>query len=244
MTQAPRRPFAFSLIELLVVIAIIALLVGIIAPSLKRAKAQASISVCRAHLRQLMIANVAYAALSNNRLPAMKGFNDSGTPEDSVETGTLHTSGVLTAPKLWLCPKDNRPEDTYAFSFTLNMRVELQPQYDTLDGANASHRLSGDDVGRRISTLPSPSRTILLAEENTDPAGWPQINDPAFLYHDYTEDRHLGMSQVGYLDGSAVQIPPGIQLWNATPNSHPDIPSGTLHPGPYTPWWPVDPVDP
>ncbi len=51
---------AFTLIELLVVIAIIALLLAIIAPALKRAKAQAQRIVCSSHQKGLGLAMAAY----------------------------------------------------------------------------------------------------------------------------------------------------------------------------------------
>ena len=50
----------FTLIELLVVIAIIALLLAIIAPALKRAKAQAQRIVCSSHQKGLGLAMAAY----------------------------------------------------------------------------------------------------------------------------------------------------------------------------------------
>ena len=55
------RSQAFTLIELLVVISIIALLIAILLPALSKAKTSARQSICASNLRQLGIANTAYA---------------------------------------------------------------------------------------------------------------------------------------------------------------------------------------
>lgn len=60
MTISKRKMSGFTLIELLAVIAIIALLLAILVPALKTAKAKARQVVCRSNLRQLIIANIGY----------------------------------------------------------------------------------------------------------------------------------------------------------------------------------------
>ena len=61
---------AFTLIELLVVIAIVALLAGLLLPTLGRTKAKALDAACVNQLRQLGIATRAYAEDNQERLPS------------------------------------------------------------------------------------------------------------------------------------------------------------------------------
>src|SRR6185369_8524981 len=71
MTVRPdqRRAAAFTLVELLVVIAIIALLIGILLPSLGSARETARVTECKIHLRAITQAAFTYAYSSKGFVP-------------------------------------------------------------------------------------------------------------------------------------------------------------------------------
>ncbi|MEL7472063.1 MAG: prepilin-type N-terminal cleavage/methylation domain-containing protein [Planctomycetota bacterium] len=62
---------AFTLIELLVAIAIIALLIGLLLPTLASARAAGESAICRSQLRQIAIASTTYAEASDGHSPAL-----------------------------------------------------------------------------------------------------------------------------------------------------------------------------
>ncbi len=89
-TSSGRR--AFTLIELLVVIAIIALLVGILLPSLGRARTAAKLSIDANNQRQFMTASANYATDFKERLPSFS-WRGGGTNRNPNTTGVPVTAG-------------------------------------------------------------------------------------------------------------------------------------------------------
>ncbi len=82
---------AFTLIELLVVIAIIAILMGILMPTLNRAREQGRRAVCRNHAKTLTFCWIMYADENDDKIVNGEAYYDpTGTPVAPVPTSGPH----------------------------------------------------------------------------------------------------------------------------------------------------------
>jgi len=234
LERSPRRS-GFSLVELLVVIAILALLVAIFSPSLNLAKELAAMVRCRAHLHQLTGGGMIYAQASSGYLPGKKGIVDKWWYEENVapapgpwgvwqpyrgwmatlpiSCGLLARSEIVTNPEIWLCPKAklDSPGDFYRAKGQPNILYDPYTYHFSVNGRTTQGYPGGH---RSLHSFADASRTVILGEENTGwiPDSLEALNDPAFTQWDVSEPRHLGNSQVGFLDGHAEQMPPYLPI--------------------------------
>ena len=80
-----KRPKGFTLVELLVVVAIIAMLVGMLLPTLGRAREIVRFRMCMTNLKSVGLALSLHMTESNDRFPLL---TDLGNPVDSLSTTT------------------------------------------------------------------------------------------------------------------------------------------------------------
>ena len=93
--MCPRRRderIGFTLVELLVVIGIIAVLIGILLPTLSRARENARRIACMSNLRQVATAIVMYCGETRAGFPP---------PRCSADRGRRHW-GTATSPRRWV----------------------------------------------------------------------------------------------------------------------------------------------
>lgn len=103
----PRRP-AFSLVELLVVIGVIAVLLGILLPTLANARRQASTAKCLSNVRNMQIAQLMYAN-QNNGFLVQAGLTHGSHAMDG-DVGWIATlQSYYDTPLLLRCPSDDSP---------------------------------------------------------------------------------------------------------------------------------------
>jgi len=136
---SPARPRGFTLIELLVVMAIIAVLMGLLIPSLAAAREASRRVQCLSGLRGIGVAMLNYAALHGGDLPTKRalgnygfrrapGTRDPSDPRSLKETyglGALMDAGghIPGDSKIWVCPSQPRwmrdLGNTYAVAINL-----------------------------------------------------------------------------------------------------------------------------
>lgn len=108
-TTHPQRDQGFTLIELLVVIAIIAILAGLLLPTLAKAKEKGQRAKCLSNLRQIHVACTVYGM--DNRevlIPALYGTTQIClSPTDASLWTSLGLVVRSNAASIWTCP--NRP---------------------------------------------------------------------------------------------------------------------------------------
>ena len=177
----------FTLVELLVVIGIIALLIALLFPALGRAREAARAVACANNIRQIGIANIAYANRHGGTLPVpVLGTNlHFGRPESAIwatgdygildfSQGTLiaDLGGPSVAEQLFQCPSDSdRTYLSVGLSFVGDQLVTrefkwLPRNFSYLWNGEISDTHVRHDQFKtfRITSLRPPAEKVLLFE--------------------------------------------------------------------------------
>ena len=174
-----KRAFGFALMELLVVIGIIALLMGILTPSLSKAKQQAGRTACAANLRSIGMGFQMYIDDNSGIMPISQYF--SFDPNKPFVSKALMP--YLSDPEIFKCPCDtvdkyyDRYKSSYEYNNSLSNQAYLQLK-----------------SGRRHKTTDKKNIQVMYDRDNYHNRGRPKIgellNPPArnYLYADW----HVG----------------------------------------------------
>jgi prepilin-type N-terminal cleavage/methylation domain-containing protein len=206
---------AFTLVELLVVIGIIAVLVGLLLPSLQRARSAANRTVCLSNQRELMAAVAMYANQSKGAYPpgldganayqnnfvfrhpsaldaAYSGFNPPKRPyniDGWCLLGYVFITGVIKDPRAYYCP-EHKGSFTYPDAWEDTQSKFINYSYRFARQLKPP-RLGGPQL-RGTKSVTMDHFGFTFGTFGT-PASWPHTKPPGIV--------------VGYSDGHAQYWP-------------------------------------
>jgi competence protein ComGC len=170
-TARVTRVRAFSLVDVLVTLAVIAVLIGLLLPTLSGVRETTRQVVCRSNVRQFGYGIVLFADDHQDKVPKSDYANSqphltilvrrqNPTPWDGL--GFLFSQDYLPAPGVFYCPSHTgtHPFSTYADRWT---RTALELPYDQFD-IITNYQYRGDVPGMdRLSLITRP-RAALVAD--------------------------------------------------------------------------------
>ena len=237
--QTNRRS-AFSLVELLVVIGIIALLMGILLPSLAASREEARAMICTTHLDQIFKASYIYSTENDERLPRL-GY----LPSYGHGWWPTQIAGVLNSEAdIYLCPSDKAPYRGFQVvrqpGGSLVMAEGIEPGRFVLDvtyrgSCDLLADVEGTYIARRITDWDEPSSAVAMIEAIAQERFCFRFSDQLmkvgteewYATDPYVNawERHTGTSNLLFLDGGVGRHrPPEMpaiawqqEYWDSSP---------------------------
>jgi prepilin-type N-terminal cleavage/methylation domain-containing protein len=168
----------FTLIELLVVVAIIGILVSLLMPSLKSARAKAKVAVCASNLKQISFAFAKYVSNHNGQIPGnydygsgsertwddhLADYDGREVSEDRLK-GWIHKNSDF---EQYVCPADESTvhSSRHKRSYSITLGVK-NPNANTKRGIAAS---TGSGWTMNMLRIEQPSDTLAIVERH-DPS--------------------------------------------------------------------------
>ncbi len=172
--RIPQQRTAFTLIELLVVIAVIALLLSILMPSLRRAKAMAVRVGCGHNLKQVSIAVEMYLGEHDNTFPCAQD-PVSTQPAYWLWMGRGWRSFVrpylgegidANNPSVLFCAADRVAKNKYeSTSYSYSMAFYHSPeQIDDMNSPADTYSNPRPSIPQRTVNVTKPSNKIIMGE--------------------------------------------------------------------------------
>jgi prepilin-type N-terminal cleavage/methylation domain-containing protein len=204
------RRKGFTLIELLVVIAIIAILAAILFPVFSKAREKARQISCLSNTRQLSLGLLMYVDDYDETLPPCAYSTVPGS--NTIVYWTDMVNPYVKNGRVDICPSDNLDTIT---SYGLNEMAFV----DISDPDNVNPLAN-------LAVFQTPASTVMLGELGIDDNGNATVNAYKLQAPDQDLDdgsearpaaRHLGFTNLSFMDGHEKAMRPDQFYYNQTP---------------------------